>query len=73
MRERRLRVAWVVILVADLGVLAYGLLAVFSPDQLTAGYESATGRAWSELVASIPQTADFILLLFRLLGGFNGQ
>jgi hypothetical protein len=45
------RLAWVVILVADVGITLYGVLAVATPSLLTAGYESYSGQSWTSLVA----------------------
>lgn len=63
--------ATIAIVVADLGVLMYGVLALLSPDQLVDGYEGYTDQPWSALGAANADTPDFILLLFRLLGAYN--
>jgi hypothetical protein len=70
MRSSR-RYGWVVILIVDVGMLVYGAMAVVFPDKLVPGYESYASRNWSELVTTDLQTPGFILLLFRLLGGYN--
>lgn len=70
-RSRRLRYAWVIILVADLGILVYGIMAAVAPTGLIPGSESYSNRMWLELVAGDAPTAAFILLLFRLLGAYN--
>jgi hypothetical protein len=71
------RVAWVVILVADLGLLAWAAMAALAPEHLlgpdskpilTAGYEGFTGGSWQQLVATDPKTADYTTLLFRMYG-----
>src|SRR5262245_2852477 len=76
---RRRRVAWLVILIADAGLLAWGAMAALRPQRLpgagatpilTAGYESCTMRAWQELIGTSPKTAEFITLLFRLFGAY---
>jgi hypothetical protein len=70
-------VAWLVILIADVGLLAWAAMAALAPERLsgpgstpilTAGYESFTGGSWQELVATSPKTADYITLLFRMYG-----
>lgn len=63
--------AWILILVADAGMLLYGIMAVAAPATLTAGYESYTTYSWTGLVASTPAFASYILLLYRLIGGLN--
>jgi hypothetical protein len=70
-RSHRRRWAWVIILVADVGVLVYGVMAAVAPTALIPGYESYSNRAWPELVAADTQTAQFILLLFRLVGAIG--
>jgi hypothetical protein len=65
------RVAWVVILVADAGIVLYGVLAVATPSLLTAGYESYSGTSWASLVARAPDTAAYLLLVYRMVGGLN--
>jgi hypothetical protein len=74
----RLRhVAWLLILIADAGLLAWGAMAALAPQHLpgpgsapilTAGYESFTGGSWAELADASPRTAAFIALLFRMYG-----
>jgi hypothetical protein len=76
----RLRsVAWVVILIADAALLAWGALAALAPETLpgpgsapilTAGYESFTKHSWSDLVSASPLAAEFITVLFRLYGAY---
>jgi hypothetical protein len=75
--DRRRRFAWIGIVVADAGFLAWGAMAALSPQYLpgpggtpilTAGYEGFTHGSWSELVATSPATADFMTILFRLFG-----
>ena len=75
--SRARRIAWLLILIADAGLLAWGAMAAVAPEYLpgpgsapilTAGYEGFTGRSWSELTSASPTTADFIELLFRLYG-----
>ena len=73
------RRAWLLILVADAGLLAWGAMAALVPERLpgpdsaailTAGYESFTGRSWQELAGMSPLAAEFITLLFRLYGAY---
>ena len=71
--------AWIVIVVADVGLLAWGAMAALAPDYLlgpgakpilAAGYESFTGRSWQELVATSPTAAAFMGVLFRVYGAY---
>jgi hypothetical protein len=77
MITRGRRIAWILILIADAGFLAWGAMAALLPQYLPgpdgtpiviAGYEGFTHGSWSELVATSPGTADFITLVFRLFG-----
>lgn len=74
------RAAWIVILVVDLGCLAWGAGAAASPDHLLgpggrailpAGYEGYSGHSWPELVAASPLIAGYMRLLFRMYGIYN--
>jgi len=71
------RVAWILILLADLGLLAWGTMAAIAPEHLlgpnsapilTAEYEGFTGYSWSELITTAPKTADLLTLVFRMYG-----
>lgn len=71
------RVAWVVIVIADVGLLAWCAMAALAPERLagpggtpivTAGYEGFTRGSWEAMVAASPRTADYITLLFRMYG-----
>ena len=74
------RIAWLIILLADVGLLAWGAMAAIAPEHLlgpgsapilNAEYAGFTGRSWSELASASPMTAEFITLLFRMYGTFN--
>lgn len=71
------RFAWLVILIADIGLLAWAALAAVAPERLLgprstpilpAGYEGFTGYSWQELAGTAPKAADYITLLFRMYG-----
>jgi hypothetical protein len=78
--ERRRRIAWILILIVDAGLVAWGAMAAALPDYLigpdgrpilTAGYEGFTKGSWSELASTAPMTAKYIDILFRMYGVFN--
>jgi hypothetical protein len=73
------RVAWILVLVADAGFGAWGLMAAAWPDYLLgprglpilpAGYEGFSHGSWSELASAFPMAARYIEVLFRLYGVF---
>lgn len=77
--NRLRRVAWVMILVADLGLLGWGAMAALAPGLLPgpgsttilpAGYEHYSGSTWPALVAASPHAAGFMEILFRLYGAY---
>ncbi len=74
------RVAWILIVIADVGILAWGAMAALAPERLPgpgsapilpAEYEGFTQHSWSELAGASPATAEFITILFRVYGAFN--
>jgi hypothetical protein len=75
----RERVAWVLMLAADAGLLAWGAMAALAPDRLpgpggvpilTAGYEGFTKGSWQGLADASPRTAEYVAILFRLYGAY---
>ena len=73
------RFAWLVMLIVDAGLLAWGAMAALAPDYLlgpgsrpilSAGYEGFTGRSWDELMATAPMAAAFMVVLFRVYGTY---
>jgi RsiW-degrading membrane proteinase PrsW (M82 family) len=78
MKQAR-RFAWLVMLIADVGLLAWGAMAALAPDYLlgpgskpilAAGYEGLTGRSWQELLTTSPAAAAFMRVLFRVYGAY---
>ena len=78
--KRLQRVAWILILIVDLGCLAWGAGAAASPDHLLgpggkailpAGYEGYTGGSWPEVAGASPLIAGYMTLLFRMYGVYN--
>jgi hypothetical protein len=75
--EKWRRNAWLLILIADVGLLAWCLMAAVAPGHLigpgsrpilAAGYEGFTGGSWHDLVATFPRAADYMTVLFRMFG-----
>jgi hypothetical protein len=71
------RGAWILILIADVGLLAWGAMAAVAPEHLlgpgaapilNAEYEGFTGNSWSELASTSPMTTAFMTLVFRMYG-----
>jgi hypothetical protein len=76
MMNRWRRIAWPVIVIADVGLLVWGAMAAL-PDYLLgpgntpilrAEFEGFTGSSWSRLA---PGTAAFITLVFRMYGVYG--
>ena len=73
------RAAWVLIVIADAGLLAWGAMAALLPEYLlgpggvpilAAGYEGYTGGSWTALVAAFPGAPGFMTTLFRVYGAY---
>jgi len=71
------RKAWILILIVELGYIAWGAGAAASPDHLLgpggkaiqpAGYEGYSGGSWSELAGASPLIAGYMAVLYRLYG-----
>ena len=80
LRQRVRRIAWIVVLVADAGLLAWCAMAALAPHHLAGpstasivrdGYEGFTGLSWDALVDRAPATADFTTLVFRMYGVYG--
>lgn len=74
------RIAWILILIVDVGYMAWGAGAALSPDHLLgpggkailpAGFEGYTGGSWSELAGASPLTAGYMAVLYRMYGIYN--
>ncbi len=75
--KRRI-VALILILIVDVSYIGWGAMAAASPDRLLKGpggkailpaaYEGYSHGSWSELVATSPLTAGYILLMYRMYG-----
>ncbi len=81
MTKKRWRyIALILILIVDAGFIAWGTMAAAFPDHLLgpggmpilqAGYEGFTQSSWPGLMSTLPATAGYIELLFRMYGVFN--
>ena len=78
--KRLRRVAWILILIVDVGCIAWGAGAAVSPDHLLgpggkgilpAGYEGYSGGSWSELAGASPLIAGYMTVLYRMYGLYN--
>lgn len=76
----RRRLAMMLILITDVGLIAWGVMAALLPHYLPgpggeailkAEYEGYTHSSWSALTTSAPPVAEFITILFRMYGTFN--
>jgi len=74
------RIAWILILIVDVGYIAWGAAAAASPDHLLgpggkailpAGYEGYSGASWSELASASPPVAAYMTVLYRMYGIYN--
>src|SRR6476646_8926790 len=80
--------AWILILIVDVGYIAWGAGAAAFPDHLLgpggrailpAGYEGYSGGSWSELAGASPLIAGYMTVLYRMYGlycvlfGFMGS
>ena len=78
--KRLQRVAWILILIVDVGYVAWGAGAAASPDHLLgpggkailpAGYEGYSGGSWLELEGASPLVAGYMAVLYRMYGIYN--
>ncbi|HUK22025.1 MAG TPA: hypothetical protein VLV45_10795 [Gemmatimonadales bacterium] len=76
----RHRVASMLILLVDIGFIAWGAAAALSPDHLLgpggrpilpAGYEGFSGSAWPLLLRRSPLAAAYMVVLYRMYGVYN--
>lgn len=74
------RAACILMLLADVGLLAWAAMAAIAPEHLLgpgsepilhAEYEGFTGNSWSELAGTSPMTTSFMTLVFRMYGFYG--
>jgi hypothetical protein len=72
--------AWILILIVDIGYMAWGAGAAALPGRLLgpggrailpAGYEGYSGGSWSELEGASPMAAGYMTVLYRMYGIYN--
>jgi len=77
---RRRRVALTLILIVDVGYIAWGAGAAVSPHHLLgpggkailpAGYEGYSGGSWSDLARDSTLIAGYMTVLYRMYGTYN--
>jgi hypothetical protein len=76
----RRRVAWILILIVDVGFVAWGGMAAAFLEHLlgpggrpilVAGYEGYSGESWSALLSTAPNAARYMDVLYRTYGMYN--
>jgi hypothetical protein len=77
---KRRNIAWILILIVDVGYIAWGAGAALAPEHLLgpggkailpAGYEGYSGGSWPQLVGALPQAAGYMTVLYRMYGIYN--
>jgi hypothetical protein len=77
---KRRQIAWILILIVDVGYVVWGAMAAATPDGLLgpggkailpAGYEGYSSASWPELLRTSPMTAKYMVVLFRMYGTYN--
>lgn len=78
--NRRVRTASLIVILVDLGFIAWGAMAaLFLPHLigphgtpiLVAGYQGFTGASWQALAGSTPAATEYMALLYRTYGAYN--
>jgi hypothetical protein len=74
---KRRQIALILILIVDVGFIAWGAGAAASPEHLLgpggkgilpAAYEGYSGGSWSELASASPRIAGYFRVLYRMYG-----
>ena len=72
MNSSRMTISWILVLIAESALVAYGIGAIIFPDSLfSPSFEKLSGQSWDSLVSASPKVAAYISLSNRLIGGFN--
>src|SRR6516164_7729119 len=73
-------IALILILIVDVGYIAWGAGAALAPDHLLspggkailpAGYEGYSGGSWSALAGASPLITGYMTMLYRMYGIYN--
>jgi hypothetical protein len=73
-------IPWILIVIVDVGYIAWGAGAALLPDHLLgpggrailpAGYEGYSAGSWSELASASPLAAGYMTVLYRMYGIYN--
>lgn len=73
-------IAWVAVVVADIGLLAWAAMAALAPQLLMgpgsapilpAGYEGFTGASWQALADASAKAPEYVTLVFRMYGFYG--
>lgn len=74
---KRLKIAWILILVVDALYIVWGAGAALSPEHLIgpggkgilpAAFEGYSGGSWSDVVSTTPLIAGYIRMMYRMYG-----
>ena len=75
--KRLQSIAWILVLIVEIGYIAWGSGVAISPDHLLgpggkailpAGYEGYSGASWSGLASASPLVAGYMKVLIRIYG-----
>lgn len=78
-KQRRRRIAWILIVVVDVAYIAWGGMAALAPAHLlgpghqpilVAEFEAFTRHSWSQLASTVPAAPQFITTVFRVYGAY---
>ena len=74
------RNAWIAIVIADVGLLAWAAMAALAPQLLMgpgsqpilpAGFEGFTGASWQSLADASTRAPEYVTLVFRMYGFYG--
>jgi hypothetical protein len=61
----------VILYLVTIGLVVYGVMAIFNPEILAGGFNRFTKQEWGQFQLNSQDVAGYVTLLWRLLGGFN--
>jgi hypothetical protein len=61
----------VILYLTTIGLIIYGVMAIFNPEILAGGFNRFTKQDWGQFHTNSQDVAGYITLLWRLIGGFN--